>query len=289
MPPAAATSFQPIDWNAAGRRLTTVASSTWAVAGCSLPILLLVQHVVRASPPRISLGMALAALLAAELAVTLLRLAARFSPAPRPLLLAAHLTAWLNIAWITLASSSWWTVLLVCPSFLALESIWWSRHLMPRRRPRLPVVPRNVPSEPPSERPTRNRPGEPGDPATVDRCDRQDDGPDAGVLEQVTRRFRPVDGTVRIEGRLAAELAAGQRSAALHVLFCPPLAERPELNAMLCDGGTAEVRVTDVECYGARIELRRSARAAGEAGSYVVAWEAVSASERPSPRESRSI
>jgi hypothetical protein len=51
-------------------------------------------------------------------------------------------------------------------------------------------------------------------------------------------------------------VAAGDRLGVTHLAFCPPLAARPELTAHAIDCDEAEVRVTQVETFGARLEVR---------------------------------
>ena len=81
-----------------------------------------------------------------------------------------------------------------------------------------------------------------------------------GLLQQLTRIRE--DGRESIHAVLLAEIPPGDRQAALHVAFCPPLAEKPELTAHALDADDAQVRITQVETFGARIEVRLPAVAA---------------------------
>lgn len=75
-----------------------------------------------------------------------------------------------------------------------------------------------------------------------------------GLIQQLTR--------VREEDReslhaiLLAEIPANDRQAALHIAFCPPLDAAPELTAHALDADDADVRITQAESFGARIEVR---------------------------------
>lgn len=81
----------------------------------------------------------------------------------------------------------------------------------------------------------------------------------AGLVQRLIR--------IRDEGRediyalVQAEIAAGDRLAVVHVAFVPPLAARPALAAHAVDEDDAEVRVTQTETFGARIEVRLSQNA----------------------------
>ena len=54
---------------------------------------------------------------------------------------------------------------------------------------------------------------------------------------------------------LRAEIPAGDRLAILHIAFCPPLDAQPELAAHALDADDAEVRITQAETFGARLEV----------------------------------
>jgi hypothetical protein len=76
----------------------------------------------------------------------------------------------------------------------------------------------------------------------------------AGLVQQLTR-VREGD-RESLHALVRAEIPGGDRLAVLHLSFCPPLAEAPELTAHAVDADGAEVRVTQVETFGARIEVR---------------------------------
>jgi hypothetical protein len=76
-------------------------------------------------------------------------------------------------------------------------------------------------------------------------------------LQRVVRE-RDANGVEAIRATLRAEFAAGQRSATLHVGFCPPLAALPRVDVEACEGPEAEVKVSQAFAHGARLELRLS-------------------------------
>ena len=79
----------------------------------------------------------------------------------------------------------------------------------------------------------------------------------AGLVQQLSRIRE--GGRESIHAVLLAEIVPGDRQAALHVAFCPPLEEKPELTAHALDTDDAEVRITQAETFGARIEVRLQA------------------------------
>jgi len=76
----------------------------------------------------------------------------------------------------------------------------------------------------------------------------------AGLVQQVTR-VREGE-RESLHALVRADIAGGDRLAVLHLSFCPPLAEAPELTAHAVDAENVEVRVTQAEMFGARIEVR---------------------------------
>jgi hypothetical protein len=76
----------------------------------------------------------------------------------------------------------------------------------------------------------------------------------AGLVQQLTR-VREGD-RESLHALVRAEIPGGDRLAVLHLSFCPPLGEAPELRAHAVEAEDAEVRVTLAETFGARIEVR---------------------------------
>jgi hypothetical protein len=78
---------------------------------------------------------------------------------------------------------------------------------------------------------------------------------DPTITQQLVRR-RQLDGTESISGYLRAGFEPGQRTAILHVSFCPPLGISPTCAAEASDGPSAQIRVTQVLPQGARLEAK---------------------------------
>jgi hypothetical protein len=82
------------------------------------------------------------------------------------------------------------------------------------------------------------------------------DATEAGVpLQQITR-YRAADGTHAIRGTLLAEFAAGERTATLHVAFCPPFERLPTVEAEALNGCFADVKVAQLLHNGIQIDVR---------------------------------
>ena len=69
--------------------------------------------------------------------------------------------------------------------------------------------------------------------------------PPEGVVQQLTRS-RAANGTEEISGWLRTSFAAGQRTASVHVAFCPPLGATPELSVEQIDGPEARIKTAQV-------------------------------------------
>ena len=82
-----------------------------------------------------------------------------------------------------------------------------------------------------------------------------DDEIDPTLLMAVQRNRQP-DGGETIAGTLQAAFAAGQRTADLHLSFCPPLATLPTVEAETVEGPAARVRAVQVLSNGTRLEVR---------------------------------
>jgi hypothetical protein len=75
------------------------------------------------------------------------------------------------------------------------------------------------------------------------------------VTQQLTRR-RDAAGRETIHGLLRASFSKGQRTAVLHVAFCPPLAGDIQCEAESVEGPPAEVIATQQFAHGVRLEVR---------------------------------
>ncbi len=83
---------------------------------------------------------------------------------------------------------------------------------------------------------------------------------DAQIVQQFVRRDLPREGSQRIDGRLRCDFAPGQRTAAAHVAFCPPLAATPRVEARVEGAFAAEAscKVAELYAHGVRFEVRLS-------------------------------
>jgi hypothetical protein len=87
-------------------------------------------------------------------------------------------------------------------------------------------------------------------------------------VQQVTR-VREAD-RESIHALVQVEFAGGDQLAVVHLAFCPPLDAAPELAAHAMEAEDVEVKVTQGETFGARIEARRKAESIREARSTVI-------------------
>lgn len=76
----------------------------------------------------------------------------------------------------------------------------------------------------------------------------------SGLMQRITR-VREAD-RESLHALVQTEIEAGDNVAVVHLAFCPPLAERPQLTAHALDSDGADVRIAQVETFGARIVVR---------------------------------
>jgi hypothetical protein len=69
-------------------------------------------------------------------------------------------------------------------------------------------------------------------------------------------RVRNEDGSELIYGTLRADFQTGQRSAVLHVGFCPPLPYLPEIEAEVLPGSEARLKIVQSLAHGARLNVK---------------------------------
>jgi hypothetical protein len=87
-----------------------------------------------------------------------------------------------------------------------------------------------------------------------------------GQVLQHLVRVRDAAGDEAVRGTLYAEFAAGQRTATIHVGFCPPLERLPRVEAHAGGLPPAEVKVVQALAHGARLEVRLAIPAAKACG-----------------------
>lgn len=81
-------------------------------------------------------------------------------------------------------------------------------------------------------------------------------------LRNQTTRFVDAAGRDVIEGAAVAEFAPGQRLVSLHLAFCPPFAQAPEIACGVASEAAAEVKVVQALAYAARFDVKLAAVAA---------------------------
>lgn len=101
------------------------------------------------------------------------------------------------------------------------------------------------------------------------------------VVQQLTRS-RGADGSDVLSGWLRVEMAPGQRSASLHVAFCPPFDRTPRLAIEQLSGPRARVKTVQLLPYGSRFDLKLD-RPAEEAAAVMLRFLA-----RSSPATGRT-
>lgn len=84
--------------------------------------------------------------------------------------------------------------------------------------------------------------------------------PPHDVLQQLTRS-QAADGREDLSGWLRAPFSPGQRTASVHVAFCPPFAQTPELAVEQLDGPLLRIKTGQLLPHGARLDLKLAARA----------------------------
>jgi len=75
------------------------------------------------------------------------------------------------------------------------------------------------------------------------------------VVQQLMRSHTP-DGSEVLSGWLRVEMAAGQRSASLHVAFCPPFVQTPHLAVEQLSGPATRIKTVQLLPYGTRFDLK---------------------------------
>lgn len=92
----------------------------------------------------------------------------------------------------------------------------------------------------------------------------EDDESDEEPMEEpsadqtgVLNRFDADSGRERIEGWIRVRFDSTEEVSVAHLSFCPPFASRPELEIAQVSGPEVRITVTDVEPFGARVEVKR--------------------------------
>ena len=78
---------------------------------------------------------------------------------------------------------------------------------------------------------------------------------DENIVQQLTR-LRDAELGEMVYGTLRADFEPNQRSASLHVAFCPPFAMMPQMDIEQTDGPESRLKLGQVLPYGARVDVR---------------------------------
>lgn len=81
------------------------------------------------------------------------------------------------------------------------------------------------------------------------------------VVQQLFR-VRDSQGREGVYGTLRADFATGQRTAVVHVGFCPPLSHLPQVEAEPLAGPEARIKIVQALAHGVRLDVRLATPAA---------------------------
>ena len=126
------------------------------------------------------------------------------------------------------------------------EASWTTAMLIARRRQQTDTL---TPSLPTADLSTDNQL------ELNDSLEESLESPPAELIQQMTRRLR-TDGGESISISTQASFAAEQRTATVHLAFCPPLEEPPAIECHQLDGPPCRIKTAEAQVYGARFEVR---------------------------------
>jgi hypothetical protein len=101
----------------------------------------------------------------------------------------------------------------------------------------------------------------------------------ADVVEQQVRS-RSEDGTETLCGWLRVALAPGQRSASVHVAFCPPFARTPVVDVQQREGPAVRIKTAQLLPQGARFDVKL-AQPSDSSDAVLLEFSAQSPPDRP--------
>ena len=110
-----------------------------------------------------------------------------------------------------------------------------------------------------------------------------DTPPDKTVTQQLTRS-QAADGTESLSGWLRIPLALGQRTANVHVAFCPPFPHTPRTMVKQLDGPEARIKTVQLLPYGVRFDLKLR-EPSESAAAVLLQFSAAAASATPTVAE----
>jgi len=77
-------------------------------------------------------------------------------------------------------------------------------------------------------------------------------------MSQQISRFTDAAGRDVIEGTTVARFAAGQRTVSVHLAFCPPFAQAPEMACGIASEHAGEIKTAQCLAYAARFDVKLS-------------------------------
>jgi len=224
--------LQPADL---GRKLAAAIWISIVLLGAFVAVLLTWRRIAGAlSDPFSGLQLVITAIALLLSAAALRRLAPGRMESRAEFLLPG-IAALLLLATVTLPGTPAWGIATAWALFIAGESGAWLLFHPPRAMLRRIFRDGSMDDE--------ERPGIADEPAIP-----------PGLVQQMTR-VREGD-QESIHALFETCIAAGSSLGVAHLAFCPPLLARPELTAHAFDCDDAEVRVTQTETFGARLEVR---------------------------------
>lgn len=156
----------------------------------------------------------------------------------RALVVLAVVAIWLLVVGLTCSHMTSLAVLALWLPVIAMESAWW---VLPPEAPLLTL--------------TQER----GGPLTSSGTLPREMEIGANVTQQFTRVQQ--DGGEIVRGIAKIEFAAEEQTAALHLVFSPPLAHDPEVTIQDIAAEGVTVKATDCRSYGVRLEAKRGREA----------------------------
>jgi hypothetical protein len=169
---------------------------------------------------------------------------------------------------LSVRGSAWWAVGVIWAAAIAEEAWCWApltrggaiqgpfvlgslpRNGFPRPSP---LRWRRRADEPRLRRDKSNSRHEPTEKVAVQRAAAEQ--PVADVWQQTSRAYE-ADGADALRGTLRAFLAVGQRTAHVHLAFCPPFVRLPQLDYRQTAGPAARVKLGQLLPYGVRLDVK---------------------------------
>ena len=133
------------------------------------------------------------------------------------------------------------------------EELWaWRRiagEKVRRKRPPVQQIPQPEQEPEPVAASPDEPPSQPLPPPAASAVPGQD------VLQQLTRS-QTAEGVEQLSGWLRTPFSVGQRTASVHVAFCPPFPKTPQLEVEQLDGPPSRIKTAQLLPHGTRLDLK---------------------------------